>query len=99
MMKKAYRVFNSDNVAMLLQDVAAGEAVTVTGKNLEDGAQQIVAGEDIQAGHKIALSDIGSGELVLKYGAVIGATITAIKAGRHVHTHNLGGLRGRGDRK
>ena len=99
MMKKAYRIFTSDNVAMLLQDVAAGETVTVMGKNLEDGDQQLVAGEDVQAGHKIALLDIGPGEQVFKYGAVIGAAIAAIKTGRHVHTHNLGGLRGRGDRK
>lgn len=40
-------------------------------------------------GHKIALTDIKKGENVIKYGYPIGHAIEDIKAGEHVHTHNI----------
>ena len=40
-------------------------------------------------GHKYALSDIKKGENVIKYGSAIGHATCDIKAGEHVHTHNL----------
>lgn len=98
-MRKAYRVKPSDNVAMLLEDAAAGEIIIVGGaSHKKDGDVQIRAAEAIPAGHKVALTDIDPDEEVLKYGAVIGAAAMPVRAGEHVHTHNLGGLRGRGDR-
>ena len=44
---------------------------------------------DLKSGHKYALSDIGVGEDVIKYGNPIGHATADIKAGDHVHTHNL----------
>ena len=44
---------------------------------------------EIPAGHKYALSDIGCGETVIKYGQVIGRASRDIKAGEWVHTHNV----------
>ena len=43
----------------------------------------------IPAGHKLALWDIAPGEMVERYGQVIGRASDDIAAGRHVHTHNL----------
>ena len=43
----------------------------------------------IPIGHKIALSPIGKGDTVIKYGHDIGKCIAAISKGGHVHTHNL----------
>lgn len=43
----------------------------------------------ISAGHKIALVDIPVGEAVIKYGFPIGIAKEDIKAGTHVHCHNL----------
>ena len=40
-------------------------------------------------GHKYALVDIKEGENVIKYGSPIGHATCDIKAGEHVHTHNL----------
>lgn len=40
-------------------------------------------------GHKYALSGIKKGENVIKYGSAIGHATCDIKAGEHVHTHNL----------
>ena len=47
------------------------------------------AAGDIPAGHKIALTDIASGEKIIKYGEVIGRATSDIRAGEHVHTHNV----------
>jgi altronate dehydratase small subunit len=39
-----------------------------------------------------------AGDDIMKYGEVIGAAVRSIRAGEHVHVHNLEGKRGRGDR-
>ena len=44
---------------------------------------------DLQNGHKYARVDIKKGENVIKYGNPIGHATCDIKAGEHVHTHNL----------
>ncbi len=44
---------------------------------------------DSETGHKTALKDIAAGESVIKYGFPIGKASSNIKAGEHVHTHNL----------
>lgn len=43
----------------------------------------------IPRGHKMAIEPIAEGEPVRKYGQVIGAATTAIRAGDWVHVHNL----------
>ncbi len=40
-------------------------------------------------GHKVALRDIKKDENVIKYGYPIGHALEDIKAGEHVHTHNI----------
>ncbi|WP_422372466.1 UxaA family hydrolase [Hoeflea sp.] len=44
---------------------------------------------DVPIGHKIALSDIKSGDTAIKYGEDIGKFIADVAKGGHVHTHNL----------
>ncbi|MBR3686813.1 MAG: altronate dehydratase [Clostridia bacterium] len=46
-------------------------------------------GINLADGHKYALCDIKSGENVIKYGQPIGHATEEIKAGDHVHTHNV----------
>ncbi len=43
----------------------------------------------IDDGHKYAIRDIAKGEHIIKYGQPIGHATENIKAGEHVHTHNL----------
>jgi altronate hydrolase len=43
----------------------------------------------IPFGHKAALCDIRAGEDIIKYGFPIGHATSDIKAGDHIHTHNL----------
>ncbi len=45
--------------------------------------------QNIPMGHKFSLKDINKGELVKKYGQIIGITTQDIKTGDWIHTHNL----------
>jgi altronate dehydratase small subunit len=54
--------------------------------------------QDIPFGHKFALSDIALHEPVTKYGEAIGLATQPIKAGQHVHVHNMESQKGRGDK-
>jgi len=82
--KRAMRIDAADNVAVMLQDVAAGEEIAIDG---EDGT--IIAPMDVNMPHKIACRDIAEGEQIIKYGCQIGSASRPIKRGEHVHTHNI----------
>jgi altronate hydrolase len=79
-LKSFLKVHAADTVAVALQPVEAGIDAP------EDG---VVALEPIPQGHKIALKDHAPGEIVRKYGLPIGRATQAIRAGAHVHIHNL----------
>jgi len=81
-----------DEVAVLLHEadsVAVLKRPVKTGDELRNGARTVHARQNIGAGHKIALTEIGEGEPVKKYGQVIGFASSPILAGQQVHTHNL----------
>ena len=86
-----------DNVAVCLADGKAGEMLPLTAKD-GSNAGSIKLLEDTPFAHKVALADIAPGEHITKYGELIGAAIKPIKVGQWVHTHNIEGLRGRGDK-
>lgn len=81
-----------DNVATALEPLAAGQTINANG-------HQITVREPIASGHKVALTPIGVGENVVKYGNPIGTATADIAAGTHVHVHNVASTRGRGDQK
>lgn len=90
----AFVLHSSDNVATVLGgDVRPGETIILRGM----ATGSIIAAARIPDGHKIALQEMASGDRVVKYGASIGRTTTAVRAGGHVHIHNMESLRGRGD--
>ncbi|WP_148255518.1 UxaA family hydrolase [Aidingimonas lacisalsi] len=80
---------SSSSVIRLSARDNAGVASTAIATGMPIGAEGIVAKENIDAGHKIALCDISSGEPVYKYGQVIGVANRHIAAGEHIHTDNL----------
>ncbi len=85
-----------DNVATVLKDVPAGEPLVVRNKSGQTlGAFEVV--EAIPRGHKTAVVDIPAQSDVIKYGEVIGRSVTVIAKGAWVHVHNMESLRGRGD--
>lgn len=91
-MPKALKIDPRDNVAVLLEDVKAGDTVEVVG---QDAREYVTALQNIRQGHKIALADIPSGSYVYKYGEPIGVATKDIRRGEHVHVHNLDSVRGK----
>src|SRR4051812_14059743 len=71
-----------DSVAVLKRPVLADD-------ELINGSIRVRARTNIQAGHKIALTELKEGEAVKKYGQVIGFASSGIGPGEHVHGHNL----------
>jgi altronate hydrolase len=74
---------DADNVAVARHELPAGTA-------LSSGELPLVSRAAIPSGHKIALRPIAAGEVVRKYGQVIGLATADIAPGDHVHVHNLG---------
>ncbi len=81
-MPDAIRIHPADDVATMLGDGASGDIVTLP-------ELTVAALQPVPRGHKIALRDIAVGEAVRKYGAPIGHATAPIRAGEHVHSHNL----------
>ena len=77
-MKKTIVISSNDSVAVALAALSKGEE-----------AEGVVLAEDIEKGHKFALKDIEKGQQVIKYGEVIGRATADIKAGQHIHSHNM----------
>jgi altronate hydrolase len=78
----AIQVSADDNVAVALRPLEAGEHVEIAGV-------EITLRDAIAQGHKLALENIGAGEMVRKYGWPIGLATAPIAAGAHVHTQNV----------
>ena len=94
MERKAIVLNSKDNVATALADLSAGDSIALeTDKN----QLSVKLVNPIQFGHKFSLVDIKAGTTILKYGEVIGEATKDIKAGEHVHVHNVASTRGRGD--
>lgn len=85
-MRNAMIIDSKDNVAVAIEPIAKGDTVTYVcdGKDVSLKAQ-----EDITIYHKLATRDIAKGEPIVKYGEHIGIASCDIKAGEHVHVHNV----------
>lgn len=79
-----------DNVAVAIEPIAKGTAAVWVASGKE---ASVTALEDITIYHKLATRDIAKGEPVVKYGEHIGVAACDIKAGEHVHVHNVEGHR------
>ncbi|MDJ0919901.1 MAG: altronate dehydratase family protein [Henriciella sp.] len=69
-----------DTVGLCLSDIAAGDPL---------GNDDTVARDAVPAGHKVAVRAMAKGAPIFKYGQIIGLASQAIKAGEHVHVHNV----------
>ena len=78
----------SDNVGVAVVDIKAGEKAQGLFMDTERKIE-IIALQDIPLGHKITLCDLTLENSVVKYGHDIGRVVADIKAGEHVHIHNL----------
>ena len=76
------KIDESDNIAVALCDLAAGECV-------QTGEESIFLQGAVPAAHKFSLRPLSQGQTVIKYGYPIGKTTQEIPTGSWVHTHNL----------
>jgi hypothetical protein len=81
---RCFQVNSTDNVATALDDLAPGQVQVLGGA----AGTSVMAAEEIQLGHKIALRRIGEGEAIVKFGVPIGLATMAIEPGAWVHLHN-----------
>ncbi|WP_438862494.1 UxaA family hydrolase [Neptunicella sp.] len=79
-MKSLLKIHPNDNVAVATRDLTAGQRYDEF---------DLILLDDIPAGHKVALNDIAPQQLIIKYGFEIGGSTCPIKAGQHIHSHNL----------
>lgn len=79
---------DSVGTVVVVDGVKTGDALT--GWVMEqDHLIETRSGSDIPVGHKIALKDLNVGDTVIKYGVDIGKVVQPIKAGQHLHVHNV----------
>jgi (2R)-sulfolactate sulfo-lyase subunit alpha len=82
----------TDDVGVAVMDLTAGEEINVV--TLEgDEVKVIKMVTDVPLGHKVAMTDLAVDKHVIEYGRAIGSVSAAIKAGEHVHIHNIKSLR------
>lgn len=81
-MTSPIRLADCDNVAIAITPLATDTHTAI-------GGIEVTTRQAIPAGHKIALRAIDRGQAVTKYGQPIGVASRLIRAGDHVHSHNL----------
>src|SRR5687767_12161529 len=75
------RLHPEDDVVIARIDLQSGTLIA---------RENVRASVTIPAGHKLAVRDIATGSPVRRYNQIIGFATRDIKAGEHVHVHNLG---------
>src|SRR5688572_23683928 len=74
------RLHPDDDVVIARLEVPTGTLVS------KENVRAVVT---IPAGHKLAVRDVAQGKPVRRYNQIIGFATRDIKAGEHVHVHNL----------
>jgi len=73
----------ADHVAIAKQPLLPGTRIR------RPGGAELIVGQLIPSGHKLAISALRRGAPVRRYGQIIGFAVRPISAGQHVHEHNL----------
>lgn len=82
MQKQLIKVHPSDNVAVALINLKAGEVIAFDNQN-------ITVVSDVKAKHKIALGDFYSGDRIIMYGVLVGKANSPILKGDVLTTKNV----------
>ncbi len=80
----AIHLHPSDNIAVARVPLSPGQKLKLA------GGMEILVRDSVPAGHKVALQRVNPGEIIVRYGQVMGRAKTAIEPGNHVHVHNVG---------
>lgn len=71
-----------DNILVCCRPLEVGTIFQIAGL-------ECTVGEAVTVGHKIARTNLSVGVKVIRYGAPIGSITEAVRAGFHIHTHNM----------
>lgn len=82
MKSRVIMLTEADNVVVTIAAVGVGDMVEIDGVSVRVSA-------DVGIGHKLARRDLGAGERIVKLGAPIGILLSPVRAGDHIHDHNL----------
>lgn len=92
--KNAILINIDDNVATVLDPIKKNDKVNIMFNN--QNIKMIIALDDIDLYHKIAIKDINKGNEIIKYGEVIGKAVDNIMAGQLAHVSNIESVRVKG---
>ena len=87
----------TDDVGVAVLDLKTGEEIgvaTLEGKDVK----LITLVSDVPLGHKVAMTALAQDKHVIEYGRAIGYAYAPIRAGEHVHVHNIKSLRWAGSK-
>ncbi len=93
--KKAILMNKKDNVATALNQIKKNDSAAIIYNN--EIITEFPVADDIEMYHKIAIKPIQEGDLVYKYGEVIGRATNSIKIGEQVHVNNVESVRGKNE--
>src|SRR5260370_42253352 len=79
----AIQLHPSDNIAVARVPLSPGQTI-----RLADTSIQVR--DSVPAGHKVALKALATGDVLIRYGQVMGRARMPVEPGDHVHVHNVG---------
>ncbi|APY11553.1 altronate hydrolase [Seonamhaeicola sp. S2-3] len=82
MQKKIIKVNVTDNIAVALVDLRAGEIISFEGEDIK-------VLTDIKSKHKLALQNFSTGDRIIMYGVLVGSANRNIKKGEVLTTKNV----------
>lgn len=83
----AIMIDDRDNAVVVTEPILKGQIISYT---RQDGTVcTLLSRQDIAIYHKAAIKDILAGTPIIKYGEHIGLASSDIKAGMHIHEHNV----------
>lgn len=80
---------HKDNVGVVVVEGLKAGTKMLCVVTEDNSSFELEARADVPIGHKIALTDIKSGDTAIKYGEDIGKFVADVEKGGHVHVHNL----------
>jgi (2R)-sulfolactate sulfo-lyase subunit alpha len=80
---------NKDTVGVVVVEGLQAETDMLCVITADNSSFNLTAKSDVPIGHKVALTDIKSGDTIWKYGHDVGVAKANIAKGEHVHTHNM----------
>jgi (2R)-sulfolactate sulfo-lyase subunit alpha len=80
---------NKDTVGVVVVEGLKSGTDMLCVVTADNSSFNLTAKSDVPIGHKVALTDIKSGDTVWKYGQDIGVAKADIAKGEHVHIHNM----------